>query len=129
MSADNGTIKVRLIEGVLETAPPGTSAVTRLEINTGAAGFRHGARIYKGRSFHNSRAKGHQEREGLPSSRPVDARLSSGTGRNPHGTHSASAGPRRQTGHGTNQRLADGDHIGIRKQRPKALPIFVVTQG
>ncbi|PYU09973.1 MAG: hypothetical protein DMG29_18420 [Acidobacteria bacterium] len=60
-SANNGTIEVRLMESVLDAAPPSTSAVARLEISAGAAGLGHGARLHKGRSFYNSRAEGHQE--------------------------------------------------------------------
>src|ERR1700751_2929722 len=129
LSPDNGTIEVWLIECVLQAAPPATPAVTTLEIHAPATGFGYGARLYKGRSFHNCRAYRAQAREGFSSSRPVHAGLGGGAGRNPHGAYSSSAGPRRQTGHRANQRFADGDHVGLRKQRSKPLPILVITQG
>jgi hypothetical protein len=50
-SADDWTVEIWLIEGVLDTAPPSASAVARLEVNAAATGFRHGARLDKGRGF------------------------------------------------------------------------------
>src|SRR6266571_6780469 len=49
-SADNWAIEVRLIESVLDAAPSGTSAITRLKVNAGTAGVWRRARLYKRRT-------------------------------------------------------------------------------
>ena len=53
-SADDWAIEVRLIESVLDAAPPGAPAITRLEVNAGTASLWRGARLHKGRSLYKS---------------------------------------------------------------------------
>src|SRR6059058_1134669 len=53
-SADNWAIEVRLIQTILDAAPPRTTAIARLQINAGAARLWRGARLHKGGSLYNS---------------------------------------------------------------------------
>ena len=57
-SADHRTIKIRLIEGVLDTPPPSAPAIARFEIGTGEASLGHRARFYEIRGLNDGGSAG-----------------------------------------------------------------------
>src|SRR5260370_2589832 len=72
-SADNWAIEVRLIQSILDAAPSRTTAITRLQINAGAARLWRGTGLHKGRRFYTSSPQPQQHRKKSPTPRPFHA--------------------------------------------------------
>src|SRR5271165_930144 len=94
----------------------------------GLAGFRKCPGLLEGWSVQNVRSRGDQIRQWLTRSRPVNARLRSGSRCNPHVVNATSPSKRWETRHRSNQRLANGYHIGFRQEAPEPFPILFVSQ-
>src|SRR5262249_31281575 len=88
---------------------------------------------YRTRSFelsysHDVAAEIEQQVERRAAARPVDARLNGCPRRDTHSSDTAAAAARRQPGHGTHQRLADGDRVRLREQSFETGPILLVAE-
>src|SRR5215469_328043 len=95
---------------------------------TGAAGFGKRAGLFERGGVENRGARGKQITQGLSWAGPIDARLRGGTRRDAHSADAAPSPERRQAGHRTHQRLADGDDVGALKELAEALPIFFISE-
>src|SRR2546422_432949 len=84
--------------------------------------------LLEGWRVQNVRSHEAQIRQWLTRSQPVNAGLRSGSRCNPHGVNATSSSKRWEAGHGSNQRLANAYHIGLRKEAPEPLPVLFVRQ-